>query len=262
MSTSFVDLLPPPGAAAVALAKLRNGEVQPDTASPHATFMDALLIRKNVFVDEQHCRLDTEIDDDDARAYHWIVHASVSSPSSETVLTNSADPYVRRRSAGGRVPVGTVRLVPSPNGPHPVPGSVDGEGGEEVQGTGLNGDRPTRFHDGREAYVKLGRLATVKEYRGLGLGRLLVNEALQWASRNQDKLQSLPEDPVERERVLSKEGWEWKGLVMAHAQLIAVKFYQRLGFMVDEELGKWTEEGIEHVAMWKRLNLADKVKSP
>jgi len=265
MSTSFVDLVAPPGPAAYeALDKLMNHDTPAPTSSvAPATFLDALIVRKVVFIDEQRCRLENEVDADDPRAYHWVVHASVSTPTVNTADAASKDPYVRRKSGGGRVPVGTVRIVPSPHGPHPAPGSIDGEGGEEVKGHKEGGDRPTKFHDGREAYVKIGRLATIKEYRGLGLGRLLCNEALQWASRNKEKLQAMPDDPVERERIGGDgDGWEWKGLVMAHAQTTAIKFYQSMGFELDEELGTWVEEGIEHVAMWKRLELAKNVTSP
>ena len=60
---------------------------------------------------------------------------------------------------------------------------------------------------------------------------------------------------MEREKLVNDHGGEWHGLVMAHAQTKAVRFYQGMGFELDEELGKWIEEGIEHVAMWKRLNI-------
>jgi predicted GNAT family N-acyltransferase len=259
MSTSFVDLIQPPGQAAYESLKqiIDNDAPLPSVpANAHATFLDALLVRKVVFIDEQGCRIENEVDSDDLRSYHWVVHASVSVPSGSTSLDSPDDLYSRRKNAGGRVPVGTIRLVPSPHARHPVPGSVDGEGGDDVSTKRvLGGDVPTKYHDGREAYVKIGRMATVKEYRGLGLGKLLVNEALQWAAHHKEKLHNLPENPVEREKLVTAEGREWKGFVMAHAQVTAVRFYQGMGFEVDEQLGTWVEEGIEHVAMWKRLEV-------
>ena len=254
MSTSFVTIVPPPGISpAEAYALLDAASSSDLPARAPRPFIDALIVRKRVFVDEQKCRLSTEIDEDDARSFHWLAHASMApgpSPGSQP----PSDAFERRKRVGGQVPVSTGRLGPPPHGPHPAPGSVDGEGGEEVVGRVEGGDVPTRLHDGREAYVKLGRLATVEELRGLGLARLVVTEALTWAARNPDNFHALPADAVEKEQI-QREGREWHGLVLAHAQLNSVKFYHGLGFELDPELGQWMEEGIPHVAMWKRLEL-------
>ena len=181
MSTTFVDLIQPPGEAAYeALQQVMDNDapLPSSPATAHAEFLDALMVRKNVFVDEQSCKLENEVDSDDPRSYHWVVHASVSAPLRKPSLDSSGDIYLRRTNAGGRVPVGTIRLVPSPHARHPAPNSVDGDGGEDVTSKQVpGGDVPTKLHDGREAYVKIGRMATVKEYRGLGLGKLLINEA-------------------------------------------------------------------------------------
>lgn len=132
-------------------------------------------------------------------------------------------------------------------------------------------DRPTAMHDGHEPYVKLGRLATLSEYRGLGLGRLLVNTAVDWASRHADQVRAggqlvrkvggegeldVPElEGVARERASVEKGEEWKGLVLVHAQRGVTRFWERLGFVRDEGLGVWVEEGIEHVGMWRRVGV-------
>jgi len=48
----------------------------------------------------------------------------------------------------------------------------------------------------------------------------------------------------------------WRGLVLIHAQKsIADKVWSRLGFVRDESLGEWEEEGIVHVGMWRRIEL-------
>ena len=123
------------------------------------------------------------------------------------------------------------------------------------------------MHDGREPYVKLGRLATLKEYRGLGLGRMLVTAALDWAARNAETLRedaASGENELEGEGVIRERetaqgklglGEEWKGSVLVHAQTEVQGFWRSLGFERDEKLGIWVEEGIDHIGMWKRVAL-------
>lgn len=263
----FVDFIEPPGSAATAalehftkvLDETKDTQAPVSTlTSDRPTFMDALLVRCNVFVDEQQCLLANEVDADDTRSYHWVVRASEAAHSNTSQDNQGTSVYQRVRNEGGLVPVGTIRLVPPPHDRHPLPGSADGKGGDDVSHRRVgNGDIPTKFHDGIEPYVKLGRLATVKHYRKLGLGKLLVNQALAWAVEHRDEIGVGPMDPIEREKVGARSKSEvWRGLVMLHAQVTVVKFYQSLGFEVDEELGRWYEEGIEHVAMWKRLSLS------
>ena len=57
---------------------------------------------------------------------------------------------------------------------------------------------------------------------------------------------------------------EWNGLVLIHAQIGLQKFWARYGFEVDQSMGIWDEEGMDHVAMWKRLDLkkASKATAP
>ncbi|KAK5097345.1 hypothetical protein LTR70_002609 [Exophiala xenobiotica] len=115
-----------------------------------------------------------------------------------------------------RVPVSTLRIVPPPHPPH-----------------------PNSFHDpDEEPYMKLTRVATMSHARGQGLNKLLMNHAF-------DYLVSQPE------RVSS----EWRGLVLTHAQVSVEGLYAKLDFVTDDRLGRWDEEGIEHLGMWKRLSL-------
>ena len=73
------------------------------------------------------------------------------------------------------------------------------------------------------------------------------------------------QDPVEREREMRREGGvsdgrirkeeEWRGLCLVHAQTTVERFYGSCGFMVDEGMGRWWEEEIEHLGMWKRVKI-------
>ena len=263
MSQQFITFVPPPGPGA-----LPSPPPPPFPPVPSA-FHDALTVRRAVFVDEQRCALENEQDADDARSCHWVAYASVSrrnrgasnQPSSAgasaTGASGSPDP-----PSATQVPAATIRLVPPPHAPHPLPGSVDSD---PPAPDGPDGLQPTAWHDGREAYVKLGRLATVRAFRGLGLGRLLVSAALEWAAAHREALRGGPAGALEREREREREvaagvmGWgrerEWRGLVMVHAQKDVVPFYESCGFAVDPELGEWWEEHILHVAMWRRIAL-------
>ena len=223
------------------------------------TFNDALVVRKVVFVHEQGCSLAPEVDDDDEKSYHWVVYASIGEPKNKP--TTPASEYEARRSQGGELPIGTVRLVPAPHAKHPLPGSIDGHGGEPYAYPSEKLDRATKFHDGEEVYLKIGRMATAKEFRRYKLGTLLLDNVLNYVRNNPKEFSLWPKDQHEVERAIVSCGGkpdklDWKGLVLAHSQKSAVGFYEKFGFAVDEELGTWIEEGIEHVAMWKRLELS------
>jgi predicted GNAT family N-acyltransferase len=108
-----------------------------------------------------------------------------------------------------------IRIVPPPHGPHPNGYSDRNE----------------------EPYLKLGRVATLAKARGKGLSRKLTDEAFRWLATNR---QVLPAG--------------WKGLVLTHAQVSVEKMYMKLGFVTDKKLGRWDEENIEHLGMWKRID--------
>ncbi len=113
-------------------------------------------------------------------------------------------------------PVSVIRIVPPPHADHPN-GYIDPE---------------------EEPYIKLGRVATLKKARGKGLSRQLTDEAFSWCAENSGSV-----------------GEGWNGNVLTHAQVVIEKMYQRLGFVTDDNLGRWDECGIEHLGMWKRLNI-------
>lgn len=160
-------------------------EQDPRHGIPRA-FCDAMAVREAVFVGEQAVPLEYEHDADDARSCHWVVYAPAAPLAPETA------------AAVASVPVGTLRIVPYPQPPHPVPGGryVDNElveasaaaaaaEAESTQWRLLPGvDRATTFHDGREPYVKVGRLAVLSQYRGRGLAGQLWRATRQWLEEN------------------------------------------------------------------------------
>lgn len=262
-------------------------------------FLAAHKVRFEVFVIEQHCSAANEIDADDATSWHWVIYATPSPPPSpspppphegrawlEWSLAgkateqeghffndkngendNNNNNRINDEESGSVSPVATIRLVPfSPS--HSVTAPPSGEGGAaEQQPT----HTATKMWNGKEAYIKLGRLATLRSHRGLGFGRLLTDCALKWAVENASTLsvrrqlrageeeEEEEEDSVvvdSDEKEEEGEGSGWNGLVLVHAQRNVEGWYRRVGgFVTDEGMGVWMEEGIEHVGMWRRLEL-------
>ncbi|WP_435064119.1 GNAT family N-acetyltransferase [Halobaculum sp. EA56] len=89
------------------------------------------------------------------------------------------------------------------------------------------GSEEAAHDDGRVAKVE--RVAVARDRRGEGWGARAMRAA---------------EDRA-RERDLPA--------VVLHAQTRAAGFYERLGYAVDDEVGAFEEDGIEHVRMRKRL---------
>ncbi|OJD12072.1 hypothetical protein AJ78_07285 [Emergomyces pasteurianus Ep9510] len=160
-------------------------------------FNDAIYVRTVVFVDEQHCNPENEMDDNDARSWHWVLYVTTSDPSK-------------------RAPIGTLRLIPPPHTPNE--------------------------HKLGRSHVALSRIALLQQYRGAGLGRALVETALGWAAEHYAELQEY-------------EGKPWMGDVLVHAQVTVEKVYTRLGFVTDTSMGRWVEEGMDHIGMWKTLDV-------
>ncbi|GFN15959.1 hypothetical protein AtubIFM55763_007068 [Aspergillus tubingensis] len=215
--TFTTTLIPPPGPSSNPPLT-----VHPPTttlATPTDPLTTALLIRRDVFVHEQNCTPDGEIDSDDPRSWQWVVYAQ----HQDTETTTPT-------------PVAVIRLVPPPHAPH------------EILTHPETASSLPKWDLRSEPYVKLTRVAVVKEWRGYGLGRVLVDEALKWAAQNPGEIQRAFRD------VAGVEG-EWKGLVLVHAQVQVEGMYKRLGFETDEALGRWDEEGIEHVGMWRRVSV-------
>ena len=289
MSTEFVAILSPPGNALSTYDSTQSHAAQPP-AIP-ATFREAMSIREAVFVAEQRCSLEGECDADDRRSWHWVAYASIGAPSSSsssagnsptsTRSTNAFDGHARgtgpsashgrerdrdrtsrdtpkqrvSSSTASRTPVATIRLVPPPHAAHPspLPHSAD----TPAAASAASGNAS------HEPYVKLGRIATLAPYRRLGLGRLLVDTALTWAAAHGEEIQ----DPVwhARWRAAHDESAKdaadagpWRGLVLVHAQKSLERWYGKFGFVRDQTMGVWREEGIEHIGMWYRVAVKEK----
>ncbi|PGH21429.1 hypothetical protein AJ80_03220 [Polytolypa hystricis UAMH7299] len=183
-----------------------------------------MSVRTTVFIDEQHCSPEGEFDADDARSWHWVVYDEVD---------------------GGKVPVGVTRLVPPrSHGIHTSEANGHAEGEEQFPSA------PAREEN--KPYVKITRVAVLPAYRNRGLGKYLVDNALEWASSHPEQVSAQQQQQREEE----EEGHEeWSGLVLVHAQVQAEKAYEKMGFVTDESMGSWWEEGIRHVGMWKTVEV-------
>jgi predicted GNAT family N-acyltransferase len=291
MSTEFVSFLSPPGKDIKDYNRSFPPAEQP--SSIHHIFRDSMYVREEVFVKEQHVPLERELDSEDQDSYHWVVYASVgapkgqdakpvrgfggpSSPRNPLAVGNyasveKAESADMKRSRSGstatNLPVGVIRLVPPPDAvsrrrrnstPHsPTPDSAHPEHHHQQDDDDDNIPHPTVFPG--ERYIRLGRLATLKDYRGLGLSRLLVNAALQYARKHPEEFAPPRVEGVALEEA-RMEGRHvndtWKGLVYVHAQKNrTLELWKRYGFEVDEGMGTWDEEGMDHVGMYKRLEI-------
>ena len=264
MATPFVALLEP--------SKLdgfeRGKPLEEQPASIPKPFIDAMEVRESAFVHEQQVPLENEFDADDSRSCHWVIYASVNRTEENEVRDDDGNVVQPRKSSTRTTPIGTLRLVPFPHDPHPKAGGeywngvLSNKGIPDVTATSTTPglDRATSYHDGKEPYVKLGRLAVVKEFRGNNLAGLLVNTALSWLRANPAYF-----DPSITELGLEQIGAsndteipKWGGLVCVHTQEQVIKVWEKWGFKVDERLGKWKEEGITHVGMFQRLEVSPK----
>lgn len=218
MTTPTPSLLLPPGPITRTFHILPTGELIPtgkETPAIPPLFISALKVRAEVFLIEQQCPAAKEIDADDAVSWHWVIHG--------------LDP------SGQEVPAATIRLIPAQR-------HADAEDEKAAEGPNYAG---SRMWDHEEPYVMIGRLATIRKFRGRGYGRVLVEAALGFAGSNAN---TMVKD--------WNSGEKWKGLAFAHAQKEVEKWYASMGWETDEGMGVWWEEGIEHVGMWIRVNVS------
>ncbi|KAF1811719.1 hypothetical protein P152DRAFT_398773 [Eremomyces bilateralis CBS 781.70] len=263
--TGFVNRIDPP-IAIKGYNPAKTYDHQPDTVDP--VFLEAMSVREDVFVQGQGVPQAEEVDADDPISYHWVCYASVSRKKSATdsaavtdAPESSAADEVPRNALGGKiimrrrssayqpehlgkrppsphttVPVGTVRFVPPiRNRPREVPGT------------------PTSFPT-KEPFVKVTRLAVHRQFRGLGLTRLLLSDAFEFIVNNPEKIVP-PLGPAEREAYNAQGKSEelWKGLLLVHAQKPVKGLWERYGFKQDEGMGEWMEDGCLHIGMWRWL---------
>jgi predicted GNAT family N-acyltransferase len=269
MGTEFMTMLSPPKDKVDGYDNTKPCSRQ--TINVPSLFRDAMSVREEVY-GEQGVPLEAEFDEDDARSWHWIAYASVASTSSppkdmRTDSPNTPAEDARRASASAsRMPVATIRLIPPPHGPNKYL--------EDANKADKHADADPPSEDVASAhlsepYVKLGRLATLKPYRGMGLAGLLINAVFDFAKANPDTIYK-PPSPTAMERAhVTENGKEqqlaWDGLIMIHAQAQIKKMWEKHGFSEELRNDKgeveiaaephWMEEGIEHIGMWKRIEL-------
>ncbi|KAI5367681.1 putative GNAT domain, acyl-CoA N-acyltransferase, glucosamine 6-phosphate N-acetyltransferase [Septoria linicola] len=244
--SEFVDLVKPLGERLKHYDPTKSPTDQPDNDAVHAAdparavpqgFIDAMIVREEVYVKEQNIPLEHELDEDDPRSFHWIAYASV--PARAVVGNDGAE---RTGSGSTKIPIGTIRLVPPPHAPHPV-----GDGHDFPQGNGAS-------HEPNEPYIKIGRLAVIPDFRKTGISKLLIETVLAYAKAHPYEVGPLL-DPASMEALKKGLGVSWKGLVLLHAQTGVQKVWKRYGFETDQSMGHWDEEGIDHVAMWRRVSV-------
>lgn len=180
--SQFVGFLEPPKKALEGYDSTQLHHAQADGIPE--VFTDAMSVREGVYVEEQKVPLENEFDHDDPRSYHWVAYASVGTSSPEpTAVSNGngaatgsssnssakqQDEQRRKSSTANKLAVGTIRLVPPPHPPHPEPGSShkidNAEGLPSDTNTELS--NKTSAQNPREPYIKLGRLAVLKPFRG------------------------------------------------------------------------------------------------
>ncbi|KAJ9292715.1 hypothetical protein DTO271G3_8529 [Paecilomyces variotii] len=226
LPTMTTSMQPPPGRNTI-----RPTPADPYPAQNPPTFTDAMIVRTKVFIDEQKCSEEGELDEDDARSWQWVAYTNENETSSSTDANSNSK----------RTPIGVIRLVPPPHEPH-----------EALIHPEKTASLP-KYDLSHEPYVKLTRVAVMPEYRGRGLARFLVETALQWAVEHPGEIAAAYAQVVGGAGDGQK--MSWKGLVLVHAQVQVEKLYERLGFVTDEALGRWYEEGIEHVGMWRRVGM-------
>lgn len=250
MGTSeFVDLIKPGGDRLKHYDRRRSPTDQPDNDAIHnadparavpEAFIDAMIVREEVFVKEQNGKLENEVDEDDARSFHWVAYASIPAKAATTNGDSSVG-VERRSSSSTKIPIGTIRLVPPPHPPLP---------GHDKRSPQINGEET------QEAYIKLAKLAVIKEFRKAGISKLLIETALSYA-RNHPYEVGPQLDPASMEALKKGLGMSFKGLVLVHSPLRAQKLWRKYGFELDKSLGTWDEGGIESVAMWRRLDVSN-----
>lgn len=217
----------------------KNDAADPTRAIPQG-FMDAMTVRTEVFVKEQGVALENELDEDDARSFHWTVYASMparyDSAEREGGQNGQKEGGGRRQSSSTKIPIGTIRLVPPPHFDHP------------------NGGMSTDVHKAGEAYIKLGRLAVIKEFRKAGISKLLIDTAMQFIREHPNSFNPQPDANTVETYGQHRTTGDFTGLILVHAQTGVQKVWKRYGFETDASMGTWMEEGIEHIGMWKRLD--------
>lgn len=210
----------------------------PDAPNPY--IRSCLQVRVDVFVYEQGVPSENEIDSEDPWSWHWIVYQKAQTEESieESQIfevNGSADRLMLPKDAisGSRpgeavesneIEISTLRIVPPP---HVEPHTYEGK---------------------TVPYVRLTRVAIQRPFRGQSAARYMVSEALGWLARSKETIRK---EILDQGRIQDGTEAEWDGLVLVHSQVQVEGFWKKMGFVRDEKMGVWDEEGIMHVGMWR-----------
>ena len=247
--SEFVDFIEPLGNRLQLYDPYRLPHDQPtnDAADPAKAvpqgFIDAMEVRHAVFVEEQSVPAENELDPDDPLSYHWVAYASVplkyNSPDLKPQDEKMDDKQRKSSGTSTKIPIGTIRLVPPVQHPY-----------TEVR-------YEIEMQKKEEMYVKLGRLAVIKEFRKAGISKLLIETALQFIRERPNEFVPQVDAGTMEDMRRHGTGLAYNGLVLVHAQTGVQKVWKKYGFETDESMGTWDEEGMEHVGMWKRIDVAE-----
>jgi predicted GNAT family N-acyltransferase len=229
MAYTFTTNSHPPAVLENTTTLLYPTPANPNPSTNHPVFTHAMTVRHDVFVNEQNCAADAERDEDDARSWEFVIYAKPQGEHAQEEMKEEEEK-----------PVAVVRLVPPPHAPH-----------DTLHDPARASEFP-RFDTVHEPYVKVTRVAVLKEFRGLGLAGKVMRVAEEWAAANKEAIDAM------YRRVagdIQQQPKGWNGLVGLHAQVQVEKMYQRMGYEKDGSLGTWDEEGIQHVGMFKRVAL-------
>lgn len=251
-SNTQIIIYPPPGPS---ILDLRSYILQSPTSvaisQPElpSELESAFALRFSVFVNEQKSSAENEIDSDDPRSWHWVALAASQgeSASSRNEKAVVGDEDIDKE----HIVAATLRLVPV-SSPHHAAEFHGATHGGFAEGPAHG---PTALWNGREPYIKIGRIATLPTYRRMGFGKLLVESVLEWAGRHREILRRPNGGELTEGKTEAGFENQWNGLILVHAQKLVQRFWENVGFVEDEGMGVWWEEGCEHVGMWRRVNV-------
>ncbi|EEA26504.1 hypothetical protein TMatcc_005217 [Talaromyces marneffei ATCC 18224] len=253
--TFSTSLYPPPILSNPKPTLLYPTPLNPHPSTNNPVFTASMHIRHSVFVEEQLCRAEEEIDADDERSWGWVVYASEQQQQQQQHRKHQTQDEDGAGDEGPKQAVATIRLVPAPHIAHTHLCNAS----ESTAAGDANGKQFDYDYDyDHEPYVKITRVAVLAPFRGYGLSRLLMRTVEEWAARNKrviDEMYARFASQQGAEIVGKGPGKEWNGLIGLHAQTQVERMYAALGYETDESMGRWDEEGIDHVGMFKRVDI-------
>ena len=120
-------------------------------------------------------------------------------------------------------------------------------------------DQCTKPFPAPDYTVRKGGLPTVVYSKGRkvdGVSPGVPSEEIEAAIKTQnEETRTKKDEEASAKKEEEKKEAKWNGLVHAHAQKVLVPWYEKQGFEVDEGMGTWWEERIDHVGIWKRVDV-------